>query len=91
MAQLTVDIRDFKARISYYLAKAKKGHIINVTSHGKSVAHIFPPEITLEERVKALQKAGIIAWSGQKLPRRKPVVVNLSKKLVSDIVIEMRD
>lgn len=90
MAEMTVGVRDFKARLGYYLAKAKKGQIINVTSHGKSVARIFPPNITLEERVKALQQAGIIAWSGQKLPRRKPVVVNKSNKLVSDLVIEMR-
>lgn len=90
MAEMTVGVRDFKARLGYYLAKAKKGQIINVTSHGKSVARIFPPSITLEERVQALQQAGIIAWSGQKLPRRKPYVVNKSNKLVSDLVIEMR-
>ncbi|MEO5887729.1 MAG: type II toxin-antitoxin system prevent-host-death family antitoxin [Anaerolineales bacterium] len=90
MAELTVGIRDFKARMSYYLAKAKKGQIINVTSHGKPVARIFPPNITLEQRVKALQEAGIIAWSGQKPPHRKPVLVNKSNKLVSDLVIEMR-
>lgn len=90
MAELTVGVRDFKARMSYYLAKARKGQIINVTSHGQSVARVFPPMITLEERVKALQEAGIIAWSGQKPPHRKPSVVNKSDKLVSDLVIEMR-
>lgn len=91
MAEMTVGVRDFKARLGYYLAKAKKGQIINVTSHGKSVARIFPPNITLEERVKALQQAGIIAWSGQKLPRRKPIAVNRGKKLASDLVVEMRN
>ena len=90
MAELTIGVRDFKARMSYYLAKAKKGQIINVTSHGTSVARIFPPTITLEERIKALQEAGVIAWSGQKPPRRKPSVVNKSNKLVSDLVVEMR-
>lgn len=91
MAELTVGVRDFKAHLGYYLAKAKKGQIINVTSHGKSVARIFPPEITLEQRIKALQAAGIIAWSGQKLPRRKPVAINRGKKLASEIVVEMRN
>jgi prevent-host-death family protein len=91
MGELRVGVRDFKARMSYYLGKAKKGQIINVTSHGKSVARIFPPEITLEERVKALQQAGIINWSGQKLPRRKPVAINRGKKLASEIVVEMRN
>lgn len=91
MAEMTVGVRDFKARLGYYLAKAKKGQIINVTSHGKSVARIFPPNITLEERVNALQQAGIIAWSGKKLPRRKPVAINQGKKLASDLVVEMRN
>lgn len=91
MAEMTVGVRDFKARLGYYLAKAKKGQIINVTSHGKSVARIFPPNITLEERVNALQQAGIIAWSGKKLPRRKPVAINRGKKLASDLVVEMRN
>jgi len=91
MPILTVGIRDFRARLSYYLAKAKSGEIIKVTSRGKLVAHVFPPALSLEERTNALQKAGIIAWSGQKLPHRKPVAVNLSEKLASDIVIEMRD
>ena len=90
MAEMTVGVRDFKARMSYYFAKAKKGQIINITSHGKSVARIFPPNITLEQRVKALQEAGIIAWSGQKPPRRKPSVVNKSNKMVSDLVAELR-
>jgi antitoxin (DNA-binding transcriptional repressor) of toxin-antitoxin stability system len=31
MAEMTVGVRDFKARLSYYLAKAKKGQIIHVT------------------------------------------------------------
>lgn len=91
MAELTVGVRDFKARMSYYLAKARKGQIINVTSHGQSVARVFPPMITLEERVKALQEAGIIAWSGQRPPRRKPVAINQGKKLASEIVVEMRN
>ncbi|MCC7188913.1 MAG: type II toxin-antitoxin system prevent-host-death family antitoxin [Anaerolineales bacterium] len=90
MVVKSVSIRNLKARLNYYLAKVKKGQIINVTSHGKSVARIFPPEITLEQRVKALQEAGIIAWNGQKLPPRKPVAVNNSDKLASDLVIEMR-
>ncbi len=91
MAELTVGVRDFKARMSYYLAKARKGQIINVTSHGQSVARVFPPMITLQERVKALQEAGVIAWSGQKPPRRKPVAINRGKQLASEIVVEMRN
>lgn len=91
MAEMTIGVRDFKARMSYYLTQAKKGQIINVTSHGKSVARIFPPTITLEQRVRALQEAGIIAWSGQKPPHRKPVAINRGKKLASDIVADMRN
>jgi chromosome segregation and condensation protein ScpB len=42
------------------------------------------------ERVKALQAAGLIAWNGKKPPIRKPKVINTTNKLMSDLVVEMR-
>jgi hypothetical protein len=45
----------------------------------------------LEERVETLRQAGIIAWDGRKLGDIEPPAVNRGDKLVSDIVIEMRE
>jgi hypothetical protein len=38
-----------------------------------------------------LLEAGVIEWSGEQLPRIKPVVKNPGERLVSDIITEMRE
>jgi len=86
-----VGIRDFKARLSEYMRRVKNGQSIVITEHGKPVGRILPMETSLEERIEALQKAGLVAWNGKKLRRIKPPAVNRSDKLISDIVVEMRD
>lgn len=91
MTQYTIGIRDLKAHLSSYLDKVQKGHTIIITSHGKSIAQIAPTREELMDRVKMLQDAGLIAWSGKKLKPAKPVAVNKSKKLASDIYIEMKN
>jgi prevent-host-death family protein len=91
MIETTVGIRDFKARLSEYMRQVKKGQSIVITEHGKPVGRILPVEMSLEERVEMLRKAGLVAWSGKKLRRIKPPAVNRGDKLVSDIVVELRD
>lgn len=91
MEQTKVGIRELKENLSKYMAKVKSGQSIVITEHGKPVGRIIPEVKSLEERVEALRQAGVIAWSGKKLKRIKPPAVNHSDKLVSDIVIEMRE
>jgi ABC-type Zn uptake system ZnuABC Zn-binding protein ZnuA len=50
-----------------------------------------PVEQPLAERIKALQKAGLVAWNGQKLKPILPAAINRGEKQVSDILIEMRE
>jgi len=91
MEQTRVGIRELKAHLSEYMAKVKSGQSIVITEHGKPVGRIIPEGQSLEEHVEALRQAGVIAWNGKKLKRIKPPAVNRSDKLVSDIVIEMRE
>jgi prevent-host-death family protein len=91
MEQTKVGIRELKTNLSKYMDKVKSGQSIVITEHGKPVGRIIPEGQSLEERVDALVQAGVIAWSGKKLKRIKPPVVNRSDKLISDIVIEMRE
>jgi prevent-host-death family protein len=90
MAQYTVGIRDLKTHLSSYLEKVKKGHTVVITSHGKPIARLTPTHEELMDRIKALQDAGLIAWSGKKPTVRQPVLINKSDKLISDIVVELR-
>jgi prevent-host-death family protein len=89
--ETTVGIRDLKARLSEYMQQVKNGQSIVITDHGKPVGRILPVAMSLEERVEVLRKAGLVEWSGKKLRRIKPPAVNRGDKLVSDIVVELRD
>ena len=89
--ETTVGIRDLKARLSEYIQQVKNGQSIVITEHGKPVGRILPVAMSLEERVEVLRKAGLVEWSGKKLRRIKPPAVNRGDKLVSDIVVELRD
>lgn len=91
MTQYKVGISDLKAHLSSYLKKAQEGHTIIVTSHGKPIAQLNSASEELMDRVKALQKAGLILWNGKKLIPRKPVLINKSDKLISDLVSEMNN
>jgi len=87
----TVGVRELKSNLSAYLEKAQKGQTIIITSRGKPVAQLTPAREELMERVKALQAAGLILWSGKKPVVKKPKVINRSGKQVSDIYLEMQN
>jgi len=94
MSVVTVGVRDLKARLSEYLRQLKQGNIIVITEHGKPVGRLYPERSTAKsavERSKELAKAGLVEWNGKRLKRIKPPAVNRSDKLLSDIVIEMRE
>jgi len=90
MTEYKIGIRDLKTHLSAYLEKVQKGHTIVITSHGKPIARLTPTQEEVMDRVKALQDAGLIAWSGKRPTVRKPTVVNNSDILLSDLVVEMR-
>lgn len=90
MAEYRVGVRDLKTHLSSYLEKVQQGHTIIITSHGKPVAQLTPAKQELMERVKALQSAGLILWSGKKPAVKRPKIVNKGKKQLSDLVVEYR-
>jgi prevent-host-death family protein len=95
MSEIRVGVRDLKARLSEYLRLVKAGQSITITDHGHPVGQLVPASQTggqtLEERLKVLQEAGMVAWNGQKVSPRAPLAVNRSDQQVSDIVIAMRE
>jgi len=90
MSEIRVGVRDLKARLSEYLRQVKQGRIVIITEHGRPVGRLQPVEGTLEERIKALQEAGMVAWNGQRPKSIFPAAVNRSGRQVSDILVEMR-
>ena len=91
MSELRVVIRDLKARLSEYLRQVSQGKTVIITDHGRPVGRLTPVDQSLEERLKALQNAGLVAWNGQKLKPVTPAAVNRSDRQVSDMLVEMRE
>jgi prevent-host-death family protein len=83
----TVGIRELKANLSRYVARARQGERIIVTDRGERVAEIIPlsQEMQVLDR---LVKEGRVSWSGR-MPafERGPVYGGPS---VSDAVTEQR-
>lgn len=91
MGELRVGVRDLKARLSEYLRRVSQGQTVIITDHGRPVGRLSPVDQPLEERLKALQDAGLVAWNGQKLKPVPPAAVNRSDRQVSEILVEMRE
>jgi prevent-host-death family protein len=91
MSNMTVGVRDLKARLSEYLRQVRRGQTIIITDHGEAVGRIMPVEQPIEDQIRSLQEAGLLAWNGKKLPAIESPVVNRSGKSVSDLVVEMRE
>lgn len=91
MEQTSVGIRELKARLSAYLRQVKNGGTLIITERGKPVGRIVPIRSSVEEQTEELAQAGLLAWSGKRLPPRKPVVVARGKKTVSDLLLEDRE
>ena len=91
MAELTVGVRELKSSLSKYLRQVKAGRTVVITERGKAVGRILPVKATLQERLAALQRAGIIRWSGKKPSPTRPVARLRGNKTIADIIVENRE
>ena len=91
MSEMRVGVRDLKARLSEYLRQVQRGQTVIITDHGRPVGRLSPVEQSLEERLEALQAAGLVAWNGQKLKGITPPATNRGERQVSDLLVEMRE
>jgi len=90
MSEITVSIRELKSRLSHYLRLAKAGQIVEITERGKPVGRIVPGASSLEERIEAVRRSGLLSWNGQKLEPLKPVAKLRTEKTVAELVVEDR-
>ena len=90
MNELNVGIRELKTRLSEYLRQVKAGRTIVITERGKTVGRIVPAEASLEEKLEAMRRAGLIRWSGKKLKPMKPVAKTKEGHSVADLIVEDR-
>jgi prevent-host-death family protein len=84
-------IRELKSRLSAYLRMVKSGQTVIITERGKVIGYLSPAAPSLEERMQALETAGLLRRAKGKLPPYEPKVANPGLKLASDIVSEGRN
>jgi len=86
----TLGSREFRARLSHYLSRAKAGDTILVTREGRPVAMVSAPPITpLDPRIQVMIREGLVRWSGGK-PRGSAQPARLRGPSVAQAVIEGR-
>jgi prevent-host-death family protein len=91
MTEMTVGVRELKARLSEYLREIKRGNTIIITEHGKPVGRLVPSVQPLSERVEAMRRAGLLVWNGKKLPMSKPVAALKRQRTLTDLISEGRE
>jgi prevent-host-death family protein len=90
VAELTVGVRELKARLSEYLRRVRTGETIVITDHGRPVGRIVPADQPLEARLEAMVESGSLAWSGQKLEPIVPAARVRGEPSVAELLIQER-
>ncbi|MGH2627989.1 MAG: type II toxin-antitoxin system Phd/YefM family antitoxin [Anaerolineales bacterium] len=90
MADLTVGVRELKARLSEYLRQVKAGRTVVITERGRVVGRLVPAGQPLEQRLQAMIDAGPAEWNGKRLPPMKPAAKLKGGKSISDLILEDR-
>jgi len=91
MSELTVGVRELKARLSEYLRHVKSGQTVVITDRGVPVGRIIPSGQSVEEKMLALADSGFLSWSGGKMEPIETIAVNRGDRLISDLIVEDRD
>ena len=63
---MPISVRELKAHLSQYLAEARAGKVIRVTSHRKEIARITGVPDTQDEPLTRLLATGEACWQGGK-------------------------
>jgi len=86
---MQVSVRELKARLSEYLARAQAGEGVEVTSHRRVVARIVGVPGESDVGIARLLGSGAATWSGGK-PVGASLRLSPHGKSVSEMVVEDR-
>lgn len=87
---MRVAMHELKSGLSRYIARARAGEVIEITSHDKPVARLVGVPVAGPAGVSRLLARGAATWAGGKPALLAPVVLSLGGQSVSDIVLEDR-
>jgi prevent-host-death family protein len=90
---IEVNVRELKARLSYYLRQLEEGEEIKITRRGKTVGTIVPTpeEDRLRAKLEELESRGILRMSkGKFIPPRRRVKLIGEGPTISEMILEDR-
>jgi prevent-host-death family protein len=87
MGQTSVNIRELKSRLSYYLRLTKAGESVVITERGTPIGRIVPTAAPIKERLEAMALAGVALWNKRKLKPMPPVAKVHGNRTVADLLI----
>lgn len=91
MGEMSVGIRELKARLSTYLGQVKAGATLIITERGRPIGRIVPLRPSPQSRVEEFAQAGLVSWSGRPLRPREPVARTRGGKTLSQLLLEDRE
>jgi prevent-host-death family protein len=86
---MPVSVRELKAHLSRYLAEARAGKVIRVTSHRKEIARITGVPATRDDGLSRLISSGEAQWKGGK-PTGAQIRLSGEGDQLSNIVLHDR-
>lgn len=87
---MKIAMHELKAGLSRYIAQARAGEVIEVTSHDKPVARIVGIPAGDSSGVARLLARGAAQWRGGKPALHTPVRLASGGKPLSEMVLEDR-
>lgn len=90
MRERYVEVRELKAGLSECLRRVQNGSTIVITEHGRPIARLTPPTWTVEQRMRAMVRAGQAEWNGKRLSPAKPAARTKRGRSVAQTLIEER-
>lgn len=91
MNEHRVGIREFRARFSHYLRRAKAGERVIITERGQPVGQLTIPLSTTDKRTQNLLALGLAQWNGEQFAPGEPEAVNAGERTLADLVSEERE
>ena len=87
---MKVAMHELKSGLSRYVAMARAGEVIEITSHDKPVARLVgvPPDIP--SGISRLLACGAATWKGGKPAFQAPLALSPGGKSLSEMVLEDR-
>lgn len=87
---MQVSIREFKARLSYYLAEARAGRPVEITSHRRVIARVNGVPGAADAGIARLLASGAAHWERASKPADDDIALAEAGIPVSRLVGEQR-